>query len=148
VSIEKQTAMSKVTMVAAVAGLFLMGCQKKEIQGTENKLTSGTWSVSKFLENNTDKTDLYDNSVYQFNKNGSIAITGTNVASGIWNVNGIRNSSNEHMEILLRMDGDYAALSGTWYIADETSDMIQLVEEIAKEEPASNEINYLTLTKN
>lgn len=135
--------MSKLIMITAITGLFLLGCQKKEIRSTEDKLTSGTWSVSSFVETQTDKTNSYDNDVYLFNKDGSISISGQHTGTGFWNVNGVTNTSNEHIEVRLQIDGQCSRLSRSWYILEESDNMIQLAEELQ-----DNEFNYLTFTKN
>lgn len=135
--------MSKlVTVIAAIAGIALISCQKKVIMSTEQKLSAGSWRVSGFVQHNEDMTEAYNDDVYQFQENGTVTVSGQHSTSGNWHVNGSSDESNEKVAVNLRFGDDLTGLSGNWFILAESDGVFQLAEELE-----NSQFNYLTITQ-
>jgi hypothetical protein len=114
----------------------------------ESSIKTGTWRISRFIEDGDNQTNHFNGYVFTFNENGTvIATNGTNTIAGTWvTTNGSSSSSGSNPKFILQFEaanGPFEEISEDWRIESATSSIVDLKNVSG----GDGSIDLLTFTK-
>ena len=132
-------------MVIVTLSLLLFSCSSDDtlpednaaiIDQIEERIKSGTWSITSYIDSGDNETNDYAGYNFTFNENGSlVASNGTNVINGTWSITDDSNSSNDDsndndvdFNIAFSAPPNFEELSDDWDIVSASSTKIDLID--------------------
>lgn len=125
-------------VVFLVISVVFMSCETSDDSGMENteisindlkaNITSGTWFVALFEEEEMDKTTDFSGFNFTFNSDGVLrAINGDNSISGAWSIASDDDSKGDiDFNIFFSSPSNFAELSEDWKIVSYNANRIEL----------------------
>lgn len=154
--------MKKFNLLAACVLLVSMtSCDddtKEKVNGNAtavaNNLKSGTWTVTKFVEDDIDETEQFVNYDFTFDTDGVLTATdGTNTYTGTWAVNDDESEDDDlydsDIDVVINFTEpvDFLDLNDDWDVYARTGIEIQLVDVTGGDSIENAEVDYLTFHK-
>lgn len=137
----KRTKMKKITWLAILGVVLLMGCSKKKtIKSVESDMIEGSWKVSFFEEDGQNETSDYAGYVFTFKSDGSVkAVSGATVVNGTWSTY----KDDDHVDFDILLPAPLDDLSDDWDIKNNSANTLEL-EDVSG---GDGSVDYLTFTK-
>jgi hypothetical protein len=138
----RNIALMKFKIIILLLVVFAFACKKEKGTATpaQGVLTTGTWYVSKLMEDGIDVTNLFDEYTFVFNTNGELTAAcpyGTEVGS--WYAEEDDDGEDE-FRIALGNTEPLRHLSKRWHIRSQVSDKVEFYDD-------DNNGEELTFTK-
>jgi hypothetical protein len=112
--------MKNVVVLILAAGLaFALGaCKKKQVGSIRENITKGTWRVTRFSDNDVEKTFKYTGDIFAFQPSSIVTVNGSHTLNGSWNVEKKNGSGmfGNHIEFTLVLGDPLPDLSGNWKV--------------------------------
>ena len=123
-------------LILASALLTMNSCGKDDEELTvqiTNNITKGTWRITNFDDDLTDKTDLFNGFNFTFSPNGTLTATnGTQTFTGTWDiVDGDENDDildDLDFNISFAQTNQFGDLNDDWDIFAQSSTKLELTE--------------------
>ena len=128
--------------LAAIFGLLFISCKQDNTgsptphnpppnPGTPeivtNVLSTGTWKVTSYIDNTTDKTSLVSSYLFHFSKSGSCtADNGSNTYTGMWHCGW--DDTLIKLRLTFPIPGELAKISGNWQVIETTESKVLLID--------------------
>ena len=117
----------------------MLSCKKEN--NITKTITSGTWSISQYIDSGTDETNHFTGYTFNFNSNGAlVAIKNGDGVVGNWSE--YTDDNYTKLNILFSQD-TLAELNDDWHVKSESDTKIEL-EDISG---GNGGIDYLTIIK-
>lgn len=128
------------TIISILLLLFILSCKKDNYIQISDTLTSGTWTISKYIDNGDNETSDFTGYTFNFNIDGSIVAVkdGTGVV-GNWSE--LNDDDNLKLNILFTQT-TLSELNDDWDLKSKSDNMIEL-EDIS----GDGSIDNLTFVK-
>ncbi len=134
-----------IKLVFFVATLFMFSCSTDDsapmdtavlIKQIEDRIKSGTWRITSYVDDGQNETDDYTCYNFTFNENGSLVATnGTATINGTWSVTDDSNSSDDDsndddidFNIFFSAPPDFEELSDDWDIVATSTSKVDLID--------------------
>lgn len=110
-----------------------------------NTITSGTWRITNFMEDDVDETSNFTGYNFTFTDANTVTATnGTNTYNGIWSVDDDDSSDDIDFDLVFTTPDDFTELSEDWDILSRTSSKLRLKHVSG----GDGSVDYLTFEKN
>ena len=120
-----------------------------------NNLKSGTWTVTKFVEDAVDETDHFVDYDFSFGTDGVLTATdGTNTYTGTWAVYDDESEDDDiydsDIDVVINFTEpvDFLDLNDDWDVYARTGTELQLVDVTGGDSEENAEVDFLTFQKN
>ena len=132
--------MKKLILVTIIS-ILIFSCKRENNIPVAGTITSGTWSISKYIDSGSDETNHFTGYTFNFNSDGSlVALTNGNGVVGNWS----EYNDDDHTELNILFSQDpLVELNDDWHVKSKSDTKIEL-EDISG---GNGEIDYLTFIK-
>lgn len=118
-------------LIFAFSVILFSSCQKVKVKSVEKELTSGTWRISLFSEDNDDHTSHFSSYTFTFKDDGTVTATNSNnTISGTWSVSKDKSNddSSSDVDFILTFPAtdDFDELNDDWDILTQSSSKLEL----------------------
>ena len=120
-----------------------------DVAALQSTATTGTWKITRFIDEGSDDTDDFEGFVFSFDTNGSLsADNGTNTFTGSWNVEMDDDDDSGELEFeidLATSDDIFDDLDDDWYVLEYSDNRIRLAED---DDDQDDDDDFLTFVRN
>jgi hypothetical protein len=121
-------------LCAAAMVLGLGSCKKKQMKAINSDLVEGSWKITRYTDSGTNETSDFEGSVFTFNDDGTVAVTGAHAMSGTWKVAKEDSGDDDlfddrHLELTLSFPAPFDELSDDWEIESHSDSRLELKDD-------------------
>jgi hypothetical protein len=122
--------MKNVVVLILVAGIAISlgACRKKKVGSIRDNITQGTWRVTRFSDDDVEKTFKYTGDIFAFEASSIVTVNGSHTVNGSWSVQKENGSGlfGNRIGFTLLLGDPLPDLSGNWEVESFSETRLEL----------------------